>query len=160
MPGAAYLGSIAGTGISRTDNDVTATFVIPADQPAGLLDATVEIDNPSETMFLTKSSAFEVLAASGVPVADAGGPYSGDVDAAITLDGSASNDSDGTITLYEWDLDNDGSFDDATGVTTDFSSATVGTFTVGLRVTDNDSNTDTGSATITVRDPAATVDVT
>ena len=42
------------------------------------------------------------------PTADAGGPYSADVGETITLDASGSNDTDGSIALYQWDLDNDG----------------------------------------------------
>ncbi len=84
------------------------------------------------------------------PVAEAGGPYAGNVGTTIALDGSASSDTDGTIVLYEWDLDNDGQYDDATGVTANFVAATAGTFTVGLRVTDDDGAQDTDSATVTV----------
>ena len=57
----------------------------------------------------------------------------------IDLDGSASFDPDGTITTYEWDFDyNYISFDvDETGATVQTSYPSEGTFTVGLRVTDN-----------------------
>jgi spore coat protein CotH len=84
------------------------------------------------------------------PTAEAGGPYSGTQGAAITLSGVASSDTDGTIAAYAWDLDNDGQYDDATGVTASFAAATTGTFTVGLRVTDNDGATDTDTATVSV----------
>ncbi|MCP3938744.1 MAG: PKD domain-containing protein, partial [Actinomycetia bacterium] len=86
--------------------------------------------------------------ANQAPTAEAGGPYAGDVGATIALDGSASSDTDGSIVLYEWDLDNDGQYDDATGQAADFSSATAGTFTVGLRVTDDDGDTGTDTATV------------
>ena len=84
------------------------------------------------------------------PVAEAGGPYSGDEGTLIALDGSASRDGDGWIETYEWDLDNDGQYDDADGHTTDFSAASTGTFTIGLRVTDNNGQTDSDTATVTV----------
>ena len=38
------------------------------------------------------------------PVADAGGPYGGDVGAIISFDGSASNDPDGNIVSWEWEF--------------------------------------------------------
>ncbi|MCL7412380.1 MAG: PKD domain-containing protein, partial [ANME-2 cluster archaeon] len=38
------------------------------------------------------------------PVADASGPYSGDLGAGIAFDGSGSNDPDGTIVSYDWDF--------------------------------------------------------
>jgi PKD repeat protein len=74
------------------------------------------------------------------------------VGCAITLDGSGSTDTDGTITLYEWDLDGDGQYDDATGATAIFNATAVGTFTVGLRVTDDDGALDTDAATVNVAD--------
>ena len=38
------------------------------------------------------------------PVADANGPYSGTVNVPLTLDGTGSNDPDGTIVSYNWDF--------------------------------------------------------
>ena len=51
------------------------------------------------------------------PVADAGGPYTGVEGSAISLDASGSFDPDLDAVIYEWDLDNNGQYDDATGVT-------------------------------------------
>ncbi len=90
------------------------------------------------------------------PVADAGGPYSGLVDEAITLMADGSTDTDGTIATYAWDLDNDGDYDDATGVTTSFTSTTAGTFTVGVQVTDDEGATSTNFSTVTVSTVAVT----
>ncbi|QDV25774.1 lamin tail domain-containing protein [Aureliella helgolandensis] len=90
------------------------------------------------------------------PTADAGGPYSGLVDGTITLTATGSTDSDGTIASFAWDLDNDGQYDDATGVTASFTSTTAGTFTVGVQVTDDDGATGASSATVTVTSVAVT----
>ncbi|MGB7324082.1 MAG: PKD domain-containing protein, partial [Rubripirellula sp.] len=84
------------------------------------------------------------------PVADAGGPYTGTESGTVTLTGVASTDSDGTIASYAWDLDNDGQYDDATGVTATFNAIATGTFTVGLQVTDDDGATSTDTATVNV----------
>ena len=84
------------------------------------------------------------------PTADAGGPYSGEAAEVISLNASASFDTDGSIANYAWDLDYDGEYDDATGETVDFSSATVGVFIVGLQVTDNDGETSVDTGTISV----------
>ncbi|PUB79021.1 MAG: hypothetical protein DBO99_04965 [gamma proteobacterium symbiont of Ctena orbiculata] len=91
------------------------------------------------------------------PEADAGGPYSGSLGTLLTLDGSASQDSDGWITNYAWDLDNDGLYDDASGITADYSAAAVGSFTIALQVTDDSGNSDTDRATVTVSDGATKV---
>ncbi len=88
--------------------------------------------------------------ASHSPLADAGGPYSGQPGTMITLDGSASSDGDGWIAGYAWDLDNDGMYDDASGITADFSATTVGTFTIALQVTDDSGLVDSDSTSITV----------
>ena len=92
------------------------------------------------------------------PVADAGGSYSGDEGSNVTLDASGSYDPDGTITSYEWDLDNDGQYDDATGVSTTFNSTDDGVLTVGVKVTDDDGAFDTAQATVTVNNVAPTAD--
>ncbi|HEX7298614.1 MAG TPA: PKD domain-containing protein [Solirubrobacteraceae bacterium] len=70
---------------------------------------------------------------------------------AVTFDGSASSDPDGTVAKYEWDLDGNGTYETDTGATatatrTYASSANV---VVGLRVTDNQGGTDTTTRTLT-----------
>ena len=94
------------------------------------------------------------------PVADAGGPYNCVVGQTITLDGSNSSDSDGTIVSYQWDTDNDGQFDNGTGVTIllDCTPFTLGGHTVGLRVVDDGgaSGADTASLTVTACGPDGT----
>jgi hypothetical protein len=69
----------------------------------------------------------------------------------VALDGSGSYDPDGGVLTYEWDLDNDGSFDDAVGPNPTFSLVGQdGVYTVSLRVTDPDGLSDTDSSTVTV----------
>ena len=64
------------------------------------------------------------------PTADIGGHYSVDEGSSITLDASFSDDSDGWIVTWEWDLDDDGLYDDANGETTSFSQANDGTYPI------------------------------
>jgi hypothetical protein len=86
-------------------------------------------------------TAYATVNVGGVaPTVDAGGPYSGNQGENIALSGSASDPSG--IDLYEWDLDDNGSYE-SSGQNQTFNSATAGTFTVGLRVTDNDGDTAT-----------------
>jgi hypothetical protein len=89
------------------------------------------------------------------PVAEAGGPYTGDTGTLIPLDGSGSSDVDGSIVSYAWDLDDDGLYDDASGYTADFPATTAGSFTIGLQVTDDGGTTATDTATVTVADGTA-----
>ena len=74
------------------------------------------------------------------PTADANGPYSGQVGVPVTFDGSASDDPDGSITLYEWDFD-DGKT--GTGETPSNTYAEDGKYWVTLTVTDDTGETDT-----------------
>ncbi|MCP3936624.1 MAG: PKD domain-containing protein, partial [Actinomycetia bacterium] len=88
------------------------------------------------------------------PVANAGGPYTVDEGSNIALDGSGSSDSEDNIVSWDWDLDNDGVYDDATGETTTFSWADDGAYTVGLKVTDSFGESDTDTTTVTVANVA------
>src|SRR6185312_13795355 len=74
-------------------------------------------------------------------------PHAGE---AVTLDGSASHYSGGTITKYEWDLDGNGSYDTSAGSTPNVKTSfpAPGTYTVGLRVTDSDGATGAATAKI------------
>jgi PKD repeat protein len=92
------------------------------------------------------------------PVADANGPYSGVEGSAVLLDGSSSTDPNDAIVAYEWDLDNDGDYDDASGVTATTTYADNGWYTVGLRVTDSFGESDTDEAEVTVSNAPPLVD--
>jgi len=86
-----------------------------------------------------------------LPAADAGGPYSRTEGQSITLNGTGSSDSDGTITKYEWDVDSDGIYEYSTSsATQNHIFSHQGTYAVRLRVTDNIGaiNEDTTTATI------------
>ncbi len=78
-------------------------------------------------------------------------PQNPKTDETVTFDASDSNDPDGSITKYEWDFDDDGGFDDATGKKPTHSWAKVGDYNVALKVTDDDDNTDTVTKKVTVQ---------
>jgi M6 family metalloprotease-like protein len=67
-----------------------------------------------------------------------------------TLDGTHSSDRDGTIRSYEWDTDDDGNFDDATGPSPTHTWAEGGDKNVSLRVTDDNGLTHTDTDVIHV----------
>ncbi len=85
-----------------------------------------------------------------LPVANAGGPYATSERSAVDLDGSGSNDPDGTVASYAWDLDGDAEFDDATGPTPSYTATTAGEALLGLKVTDDDGRTNVAYARVTV----------
>ncbi len=101
------------------------------------------------------------LPAGCLPVADAGGPYTTPEGTNAPLSGATSSPgsdpSTTPIVLYEWDLDNDGDYDDATGATAAFTTVGQdGLFTIGLRVTNAAGITDT--VTVTNVAPAVHLD--
>ena len=61
----------------------------------------------------------------------------GELAGEIQLDASTSNDPDGTIISYEWDLDNDGIFNDLNGISPTYEWNTQGTYLVSLLVKDD-----------------------
>ena len=85
------------------------------------------------TIIVTLES--DSLVADDTPHVVSGGPYSGVEGTLITFDGTSSTSS-APIILYEWDLDEDGAFDDGTGSTQAFNYDHPFEGFVGLRVTD------------------------
>jgi chitodextrinase len=82
---------------------------------------------------------------SPLPVANAGGPYTGNTNQAITFSGSSSTAPSGqTLTSFAWNF-GDGST--GTGATPSHTYASSGTFTVTLTVTDTTGGTNTASTT-------------
>ena len=136
-------GSVAGSHAYAADGSYTVTVMVTDDDG------------------LFGSDSFQVTLASSnaAPTANAGGPYTINEGQGVTLDGSGSNDPDnGPSPLsYAWDLDGDGQYDDATGITVTLSIQPDNTsFTVGLQVSDG-LLTATDTATVTVNNvvPAA-----
>ncbi len=71
-----------------------------------------------------------------VPTAHAGGPYSAAVGTPVSVRATASTPGAAPLATFEWDLDGDGAFDDATGATTSGDPGQARTGWVGVRVTD------------------------
>ena len=92
------------------------------------------------------------------PVASAGGPYTTNEGTNVTLDASASTDPGGQPLTYAWDLDNDGNFNDATGVSPVFDRVgNDGVYTVRVKVTNADGAFAIASTTVTVNNVAPSV---
>ncbi len=103
----------------------------------------------------------QLTVALGNPVADPGGPYTAFVGGSLLLNGSGSLPSDGeTITSYDWDLDNDGDFDEAISGATPAAipqadlvsiyGMSLGSNTIKLRVTDSAAKTSTVETTVNI----------
>jgi len=90
-------------------------------------------------------------------VAEAGGPYGGGEGEAIAFDGGASLDRDGGPLAFAWDLDGDGEYDDGSAATASRSFVDEGSFTIRLRVTDDEGEVDFDEAAVLVANIAPTV---
>ena len=84
-------------------------------------------------------------------------PVTGTSPLAVTFDGSASTDADGTVASYLWNF-GDGST--AAGKTASHTYTTAGTFTATLTVTDNKGATGSTSKTITAQSQQQTASAT
>jgi len=102
---------------------------------------------------------FSDIIANSPPIAAAGGPYHVDEGSDVTLDASGSSDPDGYLLTYEWDLDNDGEYDDATGVTVTYHGIDDASVIIGLRVSDGVFE-ETDTTTLTVHNVAPEVTAT
>lgn len=85
------------------------------------------------------------------PVADAGGPYSGEVGDVITFDGFVSYDPENEPLSYEWDF---GDASSGTGVEPTHSYASTGTYTATLVVNDGQLDSAPASAIVTITEPS------
>ena len=159
-------GTITNDPISVTSNVPSSYF---ASKTAGTYPATLyvdieiyggdELDGPWIEYYpplMSDSTVVNVLAPTPL-VADAGGPYSGEVGIPVTFDGSGSYDTRDMIPAaspfsinqaghgiisYEWDFDNDG-ITDATGKTVQHTFNSAGKFPVTLKVKSQDGFEDT-----------------
>ena len=126
---------------SATDPTVTVTYAA-ADYPSlpVSIAARLRVTDNNDPAITAVDTVYLIIAVPPhPPLAAAGGPYTARTAALVTLDGAGSHDIDPTdlITAWDWDLDGDGLYDDATGPTPQVSFAAAGTYNVGLRVTDN-----------------------
>jgi glucose/arabinose dehydrogenase len=84
-------------------------------------------------------------------------PVEGPAPLTVQFDGTASSDPEGSQLAYEWDLDDDGDFDDSTSATPSFTYTASRQYTVRLRVRDAGGATGTDVIVITVGDNGAPV---
>jgi PKD repeat protein len=75
-------------------------------------------------------------------------PDSGETPLEVHFDATSSYDPDGEIVAYEWDMNDDGKFDDASGEEVDYTFTQEGDYDVTLRVSDNSGAYNTATKTI------------
>jgi len=92
-------------------------------------------DSQLESAPVTTTAEIAIPPANRAPVADPGGPYSGETGAEIRFDGSGSSDPDGDSLTYAWNF-GDGST--ATGATPTHRYASSGVYEVTLIVNDGE----------------------
>ncbi len=111
----------------------------------------------------TVNATITVTAVNDDPTAHAGGPYGIDEGSAGTLDASLSTDVDSAILSYDWDLDGNDSFDDATGIAPNLSWVQLQSFGINdgdqsypikVRVQDGEGGSNEALATINVTNVA------
>lgn len=166
---------LIGTGSSDSDGtittwqwDCTNDGTVDVTASSGIGNACTYAEVGTYTLALTVTDNFGatdtdttgVTVTNTAPTADAGGPYTVLQGAALALDGSGSGDADGTITDYAWDCENDGSIDvsssSPTGSTCAY--AAVGSYTINLVVTDDDGDTASATASVSVGNAPPTAD--
>jgi PKD repeat protein len=164
LPGASV------TAVSGTDGVATARLRLPV--PAGTPPLTVEVLAASGDAGASATVPFVVLA-NEPPTVNAGGPYTVAIDGEFSLaaTGDDADPGDAATLGYNWDLDGDGDFDDASGPAPVVSVAQLNGLVCGgqctpgqsrpisVRVTDAKGATATASTTVTtIADFALSVD--
>jgi glucose/arabinose dehydrogenase len=88
-------------------------------------------------------------------------PTNGSTPLHVDFNAASSSDPDGGDTLtYDWDLDGDGAYDDATGTTAEFTYDNAGRYLPGVRVTDNHGASATDAVAISAGNTPPTATIT
>jgi glucose/arabinose dehydrogenase len=83
-------------------------------------------------------------------------PANGPAPLTVNFDATGSSDPEGGPLTYSWDLNGDGTYGDATGVTASYTYTTAGVYHPSVRVTDTGGASDTASVNVTVGNTAPT----
>jgi PKD repeat protein len=131
-----------GDGTNSTDAEPTHTYMQEGVYTVSLRTKEADGDQDIET-----KTNYIIVTTNALPVADAGGPYTGTEGTLITFDGSRSTDPDGTITAWLWEF-GDGETSTEESPTHRYLSASR--YTVTLTVTDNMGANDTDTTWIDI----------
>jgi PKD repeat protein len=103
--------------------------------PVGPSTVSLEVANPGGSHTISRTVIVTALVDQAPSVSFANDPASPTVDAAVTFTATAT-DADGIVTRIDWDLDDDGDFDDAAGPWATWSFDVAGRHRVAVRATD------------------------
>ena len=133
--------------IDRVLSGIPATVASAVTLTYRLEDANGAFDESTFTVTIEAAAADNTA-----PTAIAGDDQNVRVAGSVTLNGTASDDTDGTIDTYQWLVDDStlGTFDSTTISSVVFTANRPGTATVTLTVTDNDGITDTDTVSIDI----------
>ncbi|MEK7524423.1 MAG: PKD domain-containing protein [Patescibacteria group bacterium] len=122
-------------GTSLTGNPQTHTFTKIGNFKVKLTITVKEKSSGKEqNVEFTKDVTIQNVLANVVIKAD---KKTGGAPLTVSFDGSDSNSPNGELTAYAWDLDGDGEFDDAKDAEAQTTFDKIGSYKVGLRVTDS-----------------------
>lgn len=159
VPAAATIKAVDGSGTTINSKTVSAAGTGTIDLSGSTATSVhVVVDVPDDadgtTGEVTAVEYVKLKAANDAPTADfvdSDNTSSVEVGTSITLDASASSDPDsGDSLTYTWDLNNDGTFGDATGSTATVSESSTGDYKYKVKVKDGNGATDTATFTLDV----------
>ena len=134
-------------GDGSTGTGVAPTYVYPL---AGSYTVTLVVsDGPNESAPAFASAEISEPVANVAPLANPGGPYTGQPGVAITFDGSGSSDPNGDAITWAWDF-GDGAM--GTGPTPSHVYAGIGDYTVSLTVNDGQLDSLAVTTAVTIAD--------
>jgi len=142
--------------LDETTGNIAYTY-----EEAGNYTATLKV---TDSGGLTATDTVSIEVTESGPTVDASAvPSSGSYPLTVTFGGTAT-DPDGTVVLYQWDFDGDGTYDwfNASSAAATFTYSSANSYSATLRVTDNDglTGTDTVAVVVDQEPPTAVADVT
>jgi hypothetical protein len=133
----------------ETTSPTTGLITATPDFSSGGNSYPVTVRATNGVLYDQRSFTISVNEVCQTPVADAGGPYTGQLSQPVEFDGTGSSDASGSLTSYIWDF-GDGST--GSGATVSHAYNAIGTYTVVLTVGNACGVTNSDATTVTVFD--------